>query len=136
MKNAKSKIRDIKNAGYTAITLTLIIIAASLTIVGGLSFFALQEVHAGQSFASSVVAKYAAEGGIEDALYRLAAGRQLESSENLDSGMGTTTITTATVGTDKIVRSAGIYKNTEQNFEIDLDMATTTSVLKYWKEVQ
>ncbi|MBI2640726.1 MAG: hypothetical protein HYW91_02485, partial [Candidatus Sungbacteria bacterium] len=78
--------------GYAALTLTIITVMASLTIIGGFTFFAFQEVNTNRAFTKSIESHYISEGGIEDAVYRIAAGKQIGSSETLTVGSGVATI--------------------------------------------
>ena len=116
MKQYQSK-NDFRQ-GYAALTTTMLVIFASLTIIGGLAFFSLQEVAVNRDYAKSIAAHYVSESGIEDALWRVLAGKQIAASETLGVGAGTAAMT-LTVNPDgsKTIRSQGQQGNVQQNLE-------------------
>ncbi|MBI4225471.1 MAG: hypothetical protein HY617_04080 [Candidatus Sungbacteria bacterium] len=124
-----------KTAGYVALTATLLVMIISLTIVGGFTFFAVQEVRTNAAFTKSVESRYIAEGGIEDMVYRVVSGKQYSASETLDVGNGTTTITVSTAGTQKTVRSAGKRDNFQQNLETKITVTTDSISFHYGIQV-
>ena len=95
------------NDGYAAITATIITVAVSLIIIASFTSFSFQEVNVNRAFLKSVQSHYVAEGGIEDATYRVVSGKQIGSSETLAVGNGTTTIGVTQQGSQKIIRSEG-----------------------------
>lgn len=115
------KIVKEKNGGYAALTTTLITLAVSLTIVGGLTFFSLKEVSTNRTFTKSIVSRYISEGGIEDAAYRIVSGKQIGIQEVIDIGTGSTTILVTTLGNQKTVRSEGKKGNIQQNLEMKIE---------------
>jgi len=121
--------------GYVALTVTLLTMIVSLTIIGGFTFFALQEARTNTAFTKSVESRYIAEGGIEDMVYRVVSGKQYSASETLDVGNGTTTLTVSTSGTQKTIRSAGKRDNFQQNLETKVTIATDAVGFYYGAQV-
>lgn len=116
------------NNGYAAITATLIVLSASLTIVAGLTFFALQEVGASRAYVKSVQAGYAAESGTEDYLYRIMSGRQTGGSENLAVGTAATGLNlTIPAQGQYIIRARGTQDKFNRNLETRLNLPIVNS---------
>lgn len=122
-------------SGYAALTAILIIIFSSLTIIGGLTFFAVQEAGVNRAFVKSVAARAVAEAGIEDGTYRILAGKHIDSSEPLAVGSDSTTISVATVGNQRTVSSKGIRGSIQQNLETRVDVTTTGASFHYGVQV-
>ena len=124
--------------GYAAIIMVLIILTASLAIITGFTFLSLQGINNGRSFANSTQAKYAAEAGLEDALYRKISGKQIGTEENLAVGEGQANVTIVPDGNNFTISSQGNFSGTRQNLEITLTASTTASTTIYtlsgWKE--
>ncbi|MBI2640409.1 MAG: hypothetical protein HYW91_00810, partial [Candidatus Sungbacteria bacterium] len=77
-----------------------------------------------RAFTKSIESHYISEGGIEDAVYRIAAGKQIGSSETLTVGSGVATILVTTIGNQKTVRSEGKKGNIQQNLETQIEVAS------------
>ncbi len=107
--------------GYAALTATLLTIIVSLTIISSLTFFTLKEVNVNRAFTKSVESHYISESGIEDALYRIIAGKQIGINETLGVGKGTTTILITTQGGNHTIRSEGKRDTFQQNLETTLE---------------
>lgn len=112
---------EFQENGYAALTVTLLTVMVSLTIIGGFTFFAFQEVNTNRAFVKSVESRYVAEAGVEDAVYRLATGKQLASSETLSVGNGATTIIHTIQGNQHTIRSEGKRDQYQQNLEARID---------------
>ncbi len=123
--------QHLKTAGYVALAVTLLVMIVSLTIIGGFTFFALQEAQTNTAFTKSIESRYIAEGGIEDMIYRVVSGKQYLASETLGVGNGTTTLTVSTSGTQKTIRSAGTRDNFQQNIETKV-IVNATAVSFYY----
>lgn len=121
--------------GYAALAMTLIVIAASLTVIGGLSFFSFQEVRVNRAFTKSVDSRVIAEVGVEDAIYRIVSGRQIGASEILGVGKGTTTVTVSADGSSRIIRSAGTRENFRQNIEVAVEPTVSGATFFYGAQV-
>ncbi len=134
MKIAKLKIENLVG-GYAALIAILLIIASSLAIIGGLAFFAVQETGANRAYGRSVVARAVAEAGIEDAAYRILAAKPIGSSETLAVGSDSTTVSIATVGNERTVRSEGIRVNIQQNLETRVNVTTDAVSFHYGVQV-
>lgn len=124
-----------KNSGYAAITMTLITLVVSLIVVGGFTLFSLKEVNINQAFTKSIESKYISESGIEDGLYRVVTGKQLQSSETLAVGTGSTTIIVTTVGGRKTIRSEGKRDTFRQNLETQVEVNTASVSFYYGVQV-
>lgn len=121
--------------GYAALVTTLVVIAASLTVIGGLAFFSLQEARVNRAFTKSIESRVTAEAGAEDAIYRILSGRQISVSETIGLGKGTTTVTVTTSGASRIVRSAADRDNFRQSIEVAVEPATSASAFFYGAQV-
>ena len=121
-----SNLQD--KGGYAALTTTLLVMVVSLSIIGSLTFFSLREVATNRTYTKSVESKYISESGIEDAVYRIVTGKQIEAQESLGVGTGSTTVIVSTVGNQKIIRSEGKRDTVQQNLEIKLDVPASPNV--------
>ena len=139
----KSKMRNdfafcraaVRRGGYAALAMTLVVLAASLTVVGGLTFFSLQEVAVNRAFLKSVDSRVIAESGVEDALWRVVSGKQIGASETLGVGKGATTITVVTAGNTRTIRSAANLENHRQNIESVVELTAEGSSFFYGAQV-
>ncbi|MFY9463434.1 MAG: choice-of-anchor R domain-containing protein [Candidatus Sungiibacteriota bacterium] len=122
-------------SGYAALTAVLLIIFSSLAIIGGLAFFATQEAGVNRVYARSVIARAVAEAGIEDATYRILAGKQVGASETLAVGSDSTTVSVATVGNQRTIRSAGVRANVQQSIETRVNVTTDAASFYYGVQV-
>lgn len=122
-------------SGYAALTAILLIIFSSLAIIGGLAFFAVQEAGVNRTYGRSVAARAVAEGGIEDAAYRIVSGKQIGASETLAVGSDSTTISVATAGNQRTIRSAGSRANVQQNLETRVDTPVTNAGFHFGAQV-
>ncbi|MBI3630977.1 MAG: hypothetical protein HY221_01425 [Candidatus Sungbacteria bacterium] len=122
--------------GYAALTMTLVVLFASLAIIGGLTFFSLQEVAVNRTYISSVASYYVSEGGIEDGVYRVLAGKQIGALETLGAPTGTTSISVSTdPDSSKVIRSAARVGTIQQNVETRLAVSTDRSSFVYGVQV-
>lgn len=126
-----------RRGGYAALTTVLLVIFSSLAIIGGLTFFSLQEAGVNRVFVKSIEARAVADAGVEDALYRIMAGRQIGASETLGAGRATTTMTmtTTAAGATRIIRSAGRRDSLQQNVEAALTTTTTGVAFNFGAQV-
>ncbi len=121
--------------GYAAITTTFMVLVVSLLIIGGFSAFTLREVKITRAFLRSVEARYIAEAGIEDGLYRVLTGKQIVSGELLLVGGGATTIIYTISGQTRTIRSEGKREAFQQNLETRLDITLTNTNFFYGAQV-
>lgn len=131
----RSKIPKGHNGGYAALTMTMFVIFASLTVIGGLSFFSLQEVGVNRTSVRAIDARVIAESGVEDALYRMVSGKQIGASETLSVGKGITTVSIIPVGTARTIRSEGSREAVRQAVEAFLDIRTAGIGLNFGVQV-
>ena len=115
------------NKGYAALTSTILTLIVSLIIIGGLTLFSFQEVNINRNFIKSSQARYGAEGGIEDSVYRVLTNKKIGSTESLAVGNSTTTTTITTNGTQKIIHTEGKRGTDQQNIELVLQSSTDTN---------
>jgi len=149
MKNKKHKTKNDYNhwsfyvrrwsfrngSGYAALTAVLLTMVVSLIVAGGFTFFTFQEINVNRVFTSSIESRYIAEGGIEDAAYRVVSGKQIGGSETLGVGSGTTTISVTTIGNQRIIRSEGKRENIQQNTEARIDVTVAPVGFTYGAQV-
>ncbi len=107
------KFRD----GFAALTATIFVFAVSAVIIAGFTFVALREVKVTRNLSSSVRGYYAAESGVEDAIYRFVSGKQIVSGETIGTGTATGTIAIATAGSQKTITVEGVLGNVFRTVE-------------------
>ncbi len=122
--------------GYAALTTIILAVIVSLVVVGGFTFFALQEVGINRIFTKSIDALYIAESGIEDMVWRVMSGKQTGSPETLGVGKGTTTINvTVTPDNKRIIRSDGQRDGVRRSLETRIDLSITNASFIYGAQV-
>ena len=124
--NWKLKIGNYASGGYATLTVLVIVLVVSLTVIGGYVFFSLKEVTVTRAYTKSIEARSIAESGIEDGVYRVITGKNLQASENLVVGTGSTTITLATSGNNRTIRSEGKRDAFQNNLETTITINTTS----------
>jgi hypothetical protein len=124
-----------RQRGYAALTAILLIVLTSSAIIGGLAFFAVQETGVNRAYARSVVARAVAEAGVEDATYRVLAGKQIGSSETLAVGSDSATVSVAAAGNQRTVRSEGTRFSVRQSVETRLSTASDGVSFHYGVQV-
>jgi len=107
------KFRD----GFAALTATIFVFAVSAVLIAGLTFAALREVRITRNLSSSVRGYYAAESGVEDAIYRFVTGKQIVSGETISTGTGTGTIAITAAGSQKTISVEGVLGNVYRTVE-------------------
>ena len=132
--NSLFMIHD-SRSGYAAIISLLMILGASLVIVGSFTFFSIKEVSVNRAFIRSLESKVASESGIEDAVYRVLTGKDIDPSETLLVGTGSTTILTTNTVDQKIIRSEGKSNEFEQVMVAKLDITTTATSFFYGAQI-
>lgn len=117
------KISEISksNQGYAALTMTLLVLFSSMAVMGGLSFFAFKEVGSNRAFVKSLTARFAAEAGLEDAVYRLVNGKPITSPETIGLGIATSTVSQTTNSENIIFRAEGQKENFQKNLEVKIN---------------
>ena len=123
-KNYSSARRRQQNAGYAILTSLVLVLAVSLTIIGGFTFFSLKEATITRAYIRSIEARGAAESGLEDGVYRVITGRQLLFSETLSVGNASTTITLTPSGNERTIRADGIRNTSNQSLETHISIST------------
>ena len=121
--------------GYVALTTVLFVLAASVAVIGGLTFFSFQEAAANRLFVKSIDARAIAEAGIEDALLRVMSGMSITSSETLGVGKGTTTVTVTTLGNTRIIRSSANRDALRQNIVVLTDISSENLGLQFGVQI-
>ena len=121
--------------GYAALTLTLLTIVISLTIIGSFALFSLQEAAVTRALMKSAESRAAAEGGLEDVIYRVSGRKKLSPSEIIGVGAATTTVSVTTAGTERIISSRGIREDYQRNFEARLDIHTANASFFYGAQI-
>ena len=121
--------------GYAALTFLMIVLTVSVILVGGFTFFALQEARVNRNSIHALEARSAAEGGIEDVMYRVITGKNIAGSETLS--MGTTSVTTYFIQSEtaRIIRAEGERGAFQKNLEAQIDIVTDTVNFYYGVQV-
>ncbi|MEK7074415.1 MAG: hypothetical protein AAB968_01480, partial [Patescibacteria group bacterium] len=120
----KRLLQFIKNKGYAAITATIFMLVVSLTTISGFTFFTLQEVNTNRAYVKSIDSQYISESGIEDAIYRIITQKQIDPSEVISVGNGSTAVTVTSSGNDRIITSKGVRDAFQRNLETTLSITT------------
>ncbi len=88
------------------ITAVIFFLAIMLTIVGGVSFAVLRQVKNAHDFIRSKESYYLSEGGMEDLLYRVKAGKNYSSAETLILNNYSTVTTVSDVSGGKLISAS------------------------------
>jgi len=103
--------------GFAALTAAIFVFAVSAVIIAGFTFVALREVRITRNLSSSVRGYYAAESGVEDAIYRFVSGKQIVSGETISTGTATGTIVITAAGSQKTITVEGVLGNVYRTVE-------------------
>lgn len=125
----------VSQRGYAALTSVLLVLGASLAVIGGLTFFSFQEAAANRFFVKSVDARAIAEAGIEDALWRIMSGMSSASSETLGVGRGTTTVAVTSLGNTRTIRSVGGRDSLRQAVTVLVDIPSSGTGFNFGVQV-
>jgi len=110
--------------GYAALMTLLVVLGASLTLIGSFTFFSLNEVRINRGFIKAIEARMAAESGVEDVAYRLVSGKQTSASDTLAVGNAVTETTLTQNGGQRIIRAEGNRDDYRQSMETRIDVTT------------
>lgn len=121
--------------GFAGLITLLFVVSISLIVVSSFAFVAMREIRITRAAADSVKSYYAAESGIEDAVYRFVAGKQIASGEVVATGTGTTTITIATAGARKTITAAGVSRDAYRTLQAVINENTTGISFHYGIQV-
>src|SRR3989344_720348 len=110
--------------GYAALMTLLVVLGASLTLIGSFTFFSLNEVRINRGFIKAIEARTAAESGVEDVAYRLVSGKQTSASDTLAVGNAVTETTLTQNGGQRIIRAEGNRDDYRQSMETRIDVTT------------
>jgi hypothetical protein len=114
------KYKKMKSNKGASLLLTFLIITALLSIAIGVSRLSLGEIKLGRNIPNSLVAYYAAESGIERALYEDRHGGGVDFSDCLDSPTDSVCyeVQFSGISPNRTVKSNGSYKNIRRTIEI------------------
>jgi len=121
--------------GFAALTALIFVTSISAVIVSGFAFVSLREVKVTRNFSSSVRSYYAAESGIEDAVYRFMAGKQISSGEVITTGAATGTIQIASAGPQTIITVPATHADVFRTVKVVLLQNTTGASFFYGVQV-
>lgn len=99
----------IQKQGQAALIATVLLMVIMISAVFGVSAVALKEAKVAEENKKSKQTFFAAEAGVEDAVYRLKRGKNLTSSFSITLNGATTTTTVTTFGSTKTVKSTGQF---------------------------
>ncbi len=105
-----------KQGGYALVTALMFFLAAGVAVVAGLSDSVLREVRTVRNESTSKQSYYASESSLEDAIYRVKAGKQINAVETLTVGSSTATMTIADGPTQTFI-SEGDSSGTKRTLE-------------------
>lgn len=97
--------------GFAALTTLIFVVSISSLIISSFAFVSLREVRIARAYSNSIRSYYAAEAGIEDAIYRFVSGKQIADGETIAVGNATGTISIVTLGSKKTITVEAISNN-------------------------
>jgi len=113
--------------GIASLASLLFIIGAGIIIAGSMTTILLTDKEGAQRSIYSLQSYYAAEGGIEDASYRLENGIPYSPSYTINVGSSQATVTVASNNSLKTVESDGQTQNNVKKIQATLNVTTVTS---------
>lgn len=120
-------MRSLLQSGQAALILVVFIMIFSLIMTFGTMGVTLVHVKVARNVSPSVQSYYAAEAGVEDALLRIAKGKQFTNSYSLTVGGSTTGVTISPqVGGVYTVRGDGA--NQSRNRSVEVTFATSSEI--------
>lgn len=132
MNKRESKI---KNRGFAVIVATTITISISLIIISSLGLLAINESKLAGNAIKSAQAYYAAESGIQDALYRIIKNKNYEASNSIPVGSSDVQISITDDNGKKIIRTEGEENNRFRNLEVALNISASSVSFYYGVQV-
>jgi len=128
------KVNPESKRGFAALLATVIILCVVVVIIAALSLTTLIEQKIGRNFTKSAQAYFAAEGGIEDSLYRIIRGKNYLASNLLAVGSGNATINISGTNRQKTILVNGEAENRFRSLEVKL--AISTSDVSFYYGIQ
>lgn len=116
----KLQINKASRGGQAALIAVILMLVIMLPAVFGASSVALKEAKVSSEGTKSRYAFYAAEAGVDDAVYRLKRAKNLTSSFNLTLNGATANTTVTTSGSTKTVKSTGDYSGASRAIKASL----------------
>lgn len=121
--------------GFAAIIAVIAIIALGLVFTSGFLSVTVQNTGALKEQFNSTQSYYAAESGIEDAIYRIKNGKNIGTETVLNVGFAAATTTISTVGTNKTILAEGGLSNNIRRVQTTLTISTTQSDFVYGVQI-
>lgn len=124
------------NKGFAALTTVLMVMVSSVIIMGGFAFMTLREVKVVRQASLSAQTVYAAESGVEDAIYRLVKGKNVTTGEIVEVGLASARVSdVSTVGSLKTIALEGVSGNVYRTIEVSLNMEASEVGFPYGVQV-
>ncbi|MFH0852674.1 MAG: choice-of-anchor R domain-containing protein [bacterium] len=135
MGNKNKKISIESERGFAAVLTTIIVLGVVAVIIGSVAAMTLTEQRAGRNSIKSAQAYFAAEGGIEDSLYRVIKGKNYQATNLLEVGSSTASISISGSSNQKTIRVSGEQENRFRNLEVKLIVSTDAISFHYGVQV-
>ncbi|MDO8663525.1 MAG: pilus assembly PilX N-terminal domain-containing protein, partial [Candidatus Wildermuthbacteria bacterium] len=122
--------------GFAAIYLTVLVLAAVFTITISISVVAYGENKISKNAVKSAQAYYAAEAGLEDAIYRIKAQKSISSNYTITVGSSSTSVLVSSPSqNNRIVTASTSIGNVSRKIEIRLSIAAVNPEFFYGAQV-
>ncbi|OHA46729.1 MAG: hypothetical protein A3A80_02620 [Candidatus Terrybacteria bacterium RIFCSPLOWO2_01_FULL_44_24] len=121
--------------GVASLVILLISLSVTAIFVGGFAFILNRETATVRQINNSNAAFQAAESGIEDVITRLRAGGNPPSPLTFSVGQASVTVTTVTLGNQKIITAVGTIDNVTRTVETVIELNTTDTDFFYGAQV-
>lgn len=124
-----------KQSGFALLYATVLVTAVSLAIVSSIAFLSLSERRIVRQNQESSQALFAAESGLEDAVYRIKNLLPYSPAYTLQVGLSSADVAVTTEGTIRTVESSGSEKSNTRKLELILDISTENVSFFYGVQV-
>jgi len=131
----KRKFYSNRQRGFAALLATLIILGVAVVIVSGVTLTTMIEQKIGRNSVKSAQAYFAAEGGVEDSIYRVIKGKNYQATNSLTVGSSTADISISNVGNQRVIKVEGEQENRFRNLEVKLNVNTDAVSFHYGVQV-
>lgn len=106
---ARGQLSIVSEKGAAALIAVLLVLFGSLALVGAFSSMTLNEIKVSRNQTKSLQTYYAAEGGVEDLIYRIKTAKNYDAAESFSlNGANVNINTTDVSGTKEIVAQGGL----------------------------
>jgi len=130
-----NKTTESKQKGQAVLILVIMVLFVSLVVTSSLVFLGVTSARITQNLDTSVKGYYVAEGGVEDAIYRIKSGKNYTSNYSFAVGAGNTSINISTVNLVSTIQSNGDVSDRFRKLETVLTVNTQGVEFHYGVQV-